>query len=147
MKEKIKAFMKKAVGFIFNPRLLLCVGIAWMITNGWSYVFVGVGTVFKNKWLVGIGMTYLSFLWFPFTPEKIVTCAIAIWLLKVLFPNDKKTLAIVQSALDNTKAAFKKSLQKRKEKRAEKKRLKKEKKEEAQSQKSNSIPDPARGKE
>ena len=99
-----------------------------MITNGWSYVFVGIGTVFKNKWLIGIGMTYLSFLWFPFTPEKIITCLIAIWLLKVLFPNDKKTLAIVQSALDNTKSAFKNSLQKHKEKRAERKRMRKEKK-------------------
>ena len=33
MKDKLK----KVIRFITNPRLLLCVAIAWLITNGWSY--------------------------------------------------------------------------------------------------------------
>ena len=45
MKEKIKTITKKVILFITNPRLLLCIGIAWMITNGWSYVLLAIGRV------------------------------------------------------------------------------------------------------
>ena len=91
MKEKIK----KIVLFILNPRLLLCVGIAWMITNGWSYVALGLGTLFDIGWLVAVSSAYMALLWFPFTPEKILTGIIAIFLLKLLFPKDERTLGIL----------------------------------------------------
>ena len=64
-----------------------------MITNGWSYIFVIVGIYFRNNWLLGIGGAYQTFLWLPFTPEKIVTVAISIWLGKLFFPKDKKLQA------------------------------------------------------
>jgi hypothetical protein len=44
MKEKLK----KMLQFIANPRLLLCLGLAWIITNGWSYIMLVLGT-----WLGG----------------------------------------------------------------------------------------------
>ena len=91
-----KPRLKKAISFLLNPRLLLCFGIAWFFTNGWSYVAVLVGTWLKLNWLVAVGSAYLALLWFPFTPEKIFTVVIAIWLLKLLFPNDKNTLAVLQ---------------------------------------------------
>ena len=77
---------------MFNPRLLLCYGIAWMITNGWSYVFFVVGTYFDIAWMATVGGTYLAFLWLPISPEKIVTVAITILLLRWLFPGDTRTL-------------------------------------------------------
>lgn len=76
-----------------SPKILLTFGIAWMITNGWSYIFVFVGVYFHNNWLLGIGTAYQAFLWLPITPEKIVTVAIAIWLGKLFFPKDKKLQA------------------------------------------------------
>ncbi|MCQ2454661.1 MAG: hypothetical protein MJ090_00735 [Clostridia bacterium] len=94
-KENIKIILKKSAEFIFNPRLVFCFFIAWMITNGWAYIAMGLGTYYKINWLVAVSGAYLSFLWFPFTPEKIVTIIIAIWLLKAVFPNDKKTLAVL----------------------------------------------------
>ncbi len=99
MKEKIVSWKKKighwlrvALEFILNPRLLLCFGIAWIITNGWSYIFMAVGTACDIPWMVAVSGAYMAFLWFPFTPEKIITIIIAMFLLKNLFPNDQKTL-------------------------------------------------------
>lgn len=105
--------LKKLFLFITNPRLLFCFGIGWMITNGWAYILLGLGTWLENQWLLGISGAYLAFLWFPFSPEKIVTVAIAIFLLRWLFPGDQKTLAVlihmkhrIQSAVKKRKAKY-----------------------------------------
>ena len=95
-KEKTKKRIKKIIDFLLNPKLLLCLFIGWMITNGWSYLFIAFGTIYNIKWMLTIGSAYFAFLWFPFTPEKIITIVIAIALLRVLFPNDKKTLGVLK---------------------------------------------------
>ncbi len=106
MKEKIKAITKKVLQFLLNPRLLLCFGIGWMITNGWSYILLGIGTWFGIEWMIGIAAGYLAFLWIPFTPEKLVTVTIAIALLRWLFPGDQKTLQVLKDMFAKAKAAF-----------------------------------------
>ena len=116
MKEKIKGFFKTAVQFVLNPRLLLCFGIGWMITNGWSYVLLGLGTWFGNEWMIGVASAYLAFLWLPVSPEKLVTVTIAIALLRWLFPNDKKTLGILKKTYADLKQTFRLKKQQRKEK-------------------------------
>lgn len=103
-KEKLKEFFKKALRFIFNPRLLLCFGIAWFITNGWSYAFFLLGTLFRSTWMIAISSAYLAALWTPFTPEKIITVIIAIWLLRLIFPKDEKTLALLYEMRDSIKS-------------------------------------------
>lgn len=118
MKEKLKKFLL----FVSNPRLLLCVGIAWMITNGWSYVMMGMGTYFGIGWMIAVSGSYLAFLWFPFSPEKLATLAIALALLRWLFPRDQKTLAVLYDMRDKAKAA----ILRRKEKKQEKKDSQKE---------------------
>lgn len=92
----IKAKIKKIVQFIANPRLLLCFGIAWIITNGWSYILLAVGTWLEINWMIAVAGGYLAFLWLPVSPEKLVTIAIAMVLLRFLFPNDQKTLGILK---------------------------------------------------
>lgn len=92
MIKKIKHCIKEILQFILNPRLLLCLGIGWIITNGWSYIFMVVGTACDIPWMVAVSGAYMAFLWFPFTPEKILTVIIAMFLLRWLFPNDQKTL-------------------------------------------------------
>ena len=94
--KKTNKKIKRILQFLLNPKLLICLLIAWMITNGWSYVFLFLGTYFKIGWMLKISGAYLAFLWLPFTPEKIVTIAIAITLLRFLFPEDKKTLAVLR---------------------------------------------------
>jgi len=106
MKEKIKKWMKTTVQFLLNPRLLFCFGIAWVITNGWSYILFGLGTYFEIGWMVAVSGAYLAFLWFPFSPEKIATVAIAIFLLRRLFPGDQKTLAVLIKMKNKVKAAI-----------------------------------------
>ena len=106
MIAKIKGFLKTAVQFVLNPRLLLCVGLGWMITNGWSYVLFGMGTWLENEWMLAVSGAYLAFLWLPVSPEKLVTVTIAITLLRWLFPNDQKTLGILKKTYADLKQTF-----------------------------------------
>lgn len=104
--SKFKNSIKKILGFLLNPKFLLCFGIAWLITNGWSYILMGIGTYYQIGWMVAVAGAYLAFLWLPISPEKIVTFAIAIALLRWLFPNDTKTLAVLKQLLQKTREAF-----------------------------------------
>ena len=103
---------RKIPRFILNPRLLLCVVIAWMITNGWSYILLALGNYFGIRWIIAVSSAYLAFLWLPISPEKIATFAIAIALLRWLFPDDKSTLAILKEFYQKCRIAFGNRLQK-----------------------------------
>ena len=103
MKEKFRKFCQ----FILNPKLLLCVLIAWLITNGWSYILFGFGVYFDIQWMIAVGGAYLAFLWLPVSPEKIATAAIAIWLLRRLFPDDQKTLGVLKDMYHKAKSTIK----------------------------------------
>jgi len=113
MKEKLK----KILQFIANPRLLLCILLAWFITNGWSYLMFGIGSYLEIHWMVAVAGAYLAFLWLPISPEKIVTFGIAIALLRWLFPNDQRTLAVLKSLLDKAREAITRKKEERKESR------------------------------
>ena len=102
MKQKVWKFLQ----FLLNPRLLLCLGIAWLITNGWSYILFAVGTACGIEWMAAVGGGYMALLWVPATPEKLLTCAIAVFLLKKLFPNDKKTLGVLHGMYASAKNAW-----------------------------------------
>lgn len=104
--EKLKQNLKKMLQFIANPRLLVCLLLGWMITNGWSYVMFAVGTICEIEWMIAVSGAYLAFLWLPISPEKLVTFAIAIALLRWLFPNDQKTLAVLRGWYEKAKNAF-----------------------------------------
>lgn len=113
--KKIVANIKKVFLFLVNPRLILCLFFAWMITNGWSYLFVILGSMLGINWMIVVGTAYLGLLWIPFTPEKIITVVIAIFLLKLLFPNDKNTLALLEKELKAVKNKLKDSQNKKKD--------------------------------
>ena len=104
--DKLRANLKKTWQFIANPRLILCFLIGWIITNGWSYIMFGLGTYYGVEWMIAVSGAYLAFLWLPVSPEKIVTCAIAIALLRWLFPGDTKTLAVLRGWYEKAKSAF-----------------------------------------
>ena len=105
--QKIRNCAVKTVRLLLNPRFVLCFGIAWFITNGWSYVALGMGTYFKLPWLTAVSTGYLALLWIPFTPEKLITAAIAIALLRLLFPNDEKTLGQLRTLYQSAKEKWK----------------------------------------
>lgn len=95
-RDKIKDTARRWGRFLLNPRLLLCVFLAWMITNGWSYILFGAGMLLKINWMRMVGGAYMSLLWLPFTPEKLITIVLAIALLRLLFPRDQKTLGVLK---------------------------------------------------
>ena len=86
MINKIKNILKR----LCNWQFLICFLIAWMITNGWAYLFIGFGTVYEIGWMLAVGTTYMAFLWLPFTPEKLITFPIALFFLKIFFPKQKE---------------------------------------------------------
>ena len=103
MKEKFKRIARTIFRFLFNLRFLLCFGIGWIITNGWSYLMLIFGTWWEIPWMIAVATAYLTFLWLPVSPEKIVTVAIAMGLLRWLFPNDEKTLGILKQLHERVK--------------------------------------------
>ena len=115
MRINIKAKLKKLVEFILNPRFLLCFGLAWMITNGWCYIFIATGSFYNIEWMFYVGTTYLAFLWLPITPEKIITIPLAIAFLKAFFPKDQQTLAVLMQMYQKAKDALKGKKKKAKE--------------------------------
>ena len=122
MKGKMKEIIKKALNFIANPRLLLCFGMAWLITNGWSYILFALGAFLNIPWMSALSGAYLTFLWLPISPEKIVTVAITVLLLRCLFPKDTKTLGVMRNAyasLKETLAAKRNARRKRREEETE----------------------------
>ncbi len=120
-KATVKHCLKVTAEFLLNPPFLLCFGVAWIITNGWSYICFAIGTFFGIGWLIAVSAAYMAFLWFPFTPEKIVTVTISIFLLKKLFPNDKRTLQRLYNIKDGIKSKAKELKQKHDNKKESKK--------------------------
>lgn len=88
--NKLVDWFKRLIRYLLNPKFFLCFFIGWMITNGWCYVFIGVGSFLHIEWMRNVGLAYAALLWLPGTPEKIITFGIAILLRKILFPHDKK---------------------------------------------------------
>lgn len=65
-------------------------GTAWMITNGWAYI-LAFSPIPVWGWLRTTALGYVAFLYLPFTPEKLVTIPLAMWLHVKLFKKDTKT--------------------------------------------------------
>lgn len=84
---KLKTYLKP----FLNIKFFISFGIAWMITNGWCYIGAVIGQIFHLKILRNISVAYMSFLYLPFTPEKLITIPIAMFLHRSLFKNDPKT--------------------------------------------------------
>lgn len=86
------AIIKDYIKPFLNWRFLISFFTAWMITNGWSYVFVAVGGALGIKWMLSVGLGYQAFLWLPITPEKLITIPLAMGVHRLLFPKDFKNL-------------------------------------------------------
>lgn len=91
MKNYLKPFL--------SIKFLICFFLAWMITNGWSYIFLAIGYLKDIDWMLKVALAYQAFLWLPITPEKLITIPIAMWFNFRLFKDDK-TAAL----LDDLKA-------------------------------------------
>ncbi len=118
----MKSKLRTVFNFIANPRLLFCVLVAWFVTNGWSYVMFAVGTHYGITWMTAVSGAYLAFLWLPISPEKLATFAIAIALLRWLFPDDENTLAVLKQLHQKAKTAVEAKREKKKQSKQEQSR-------------------------
>ena len=91
-RKKWKQRLKLWAKLILNWRFLVCFGIGWLITNGWSYLLLAFGLWTKTGWAITVAGAYLVFLWAPISPEKVVTVAIALFLVRWLFPKHNEAL-------------------------------------------------------
>ena len=91
MRGKGRAALSGAATLLINPHFLLCFGLSWLLTNGWAYLMAALGVLLGIGWMLAVSGAYLTFLWLPFTPEKLLTVALALVLLRRLFPEDEKT--------------------------------------------------------
>ena len=85
--KKLWVYLKPFLNFKF----LICFGIAWIITNGWSYILFALGITLNIKWAITVSSAYIAFLYFPFTAEKLITIPIALGFHHLFFKNDIKT--------------------------------------------------------
>ncbi len=119
--EKLRGLMK----FLLNPHLVICLAIGWIITNGWAYAFVGVGAYYDIVWMRRVAEVYLAILWSPLCMEGIFTVLIAIFVMKIVFPNDKNTLGVLQGMFTDNKNKIEEKKNKIEEKKNKIKRNKK----------------------
>lgn len=87
-------------------------------------MFIALGSWLDIPWMLAIGSAYMAFLWFPFTPEKILTFSISIALLRFFFPKDTKTLAVLMDLYKKAHASIHEFREKRKAKRFERQQQK-----------------------
>ena len=102
----IKPATNKILRALSNPHFLLCFGLAWMLTNGWCYLFILLGSLLGISWMSVAGAAYAGLLWLPFTPEKLLTLVIALFLLRLIYPDDERTLMALKRESEIIKARF-----------------------------------------
>ena len=109
--KRLFAWLWKYLKPFTNLKFAISFGLAWAITNGIWYVFAFVPMGLPD-WLVWFSVSYIAFLYLPFTPEKLVTIPLAIFIHWLLFRNDIKT----RKQLDDMYAQAKSDWQKIKNK-------------------------------
>ena len=87
---QINEFIIKIILFLKDWRNALSFGIAWLITNGWGWVFMFLGRFLHIKWMRYAGDAYIAFLWLPFVNEKVVTIALAVFIKKTFFKRNER---------------------------------------------------------
>lgn len=92
----MKKLIKK-IGVYISPfidlKLLLIYTPIWFLMSGWTYLFIFLGMKYRINWMLIAGSTWTGILWLPFTPEKIITIPLTLFLYTKIFGNkDKKTI-------------------------------------------------------
>ena len=78
-KKYIKPFLTWRILIIYLP--------IWFIVSGWSMVGIAIG----HGWFRALSISWQTFLWMPFCPEKLITIPLTIWLHTKIFPNHSVT--------------------------------------------------------
>ena len=99
---KIKIYLRPFLDWKFLVSYL----IPFSLINGWAWVGTFLLPIIGSNWFTIAASTWLTILWMPWTPEKLVTIPMAIWIHHLLFKNDEKTKIKMQKMYDEAKKDF-----------------------------------------
>ena len=106
---KIKTYISP----FLNWRILVIYLPIWFLMSGWTYLFIYLGTRHHVGWMLAAGTFWATILWLPFTPEKLITVPLTLYLYVKLFGsgNDKLERMLVEAKSDweATKRWFKRN--------------------------------------
>ena len=81
MLKKIKTYISP----FLNWRILIIYLPIWFLMSGWTYLFIFLGTKYHVGWMLASGTFWATVLWLPFTPEKLITIPLTLYLYVKLF--------------------------------------------------------------
>ena len=106
---KIKTYISP----FLNWRILVIYVPIWFLMSGWTYLFIYLGTKHGVGWMLAAGTFWATILWLPFTPEKLITIPLTLYLYVKLFGsgNEKLERMLVEARRDweATKRWFKRN--------------------------------------
>lgn len=97
----IKHLFKKYIKPFLTWRILIIYIPIWFIFSGWSMVGIAIG----KGWFRAVSISWQTFLWMPFCPEKLITIPLTIWLHTKIFPNH--SVASLSEVLSKEQQDFK----------------------------------------
>ena len=107
--NKIKTYISP----FLNWRILIIYLPIWFLMSGWTYLFIYLGTRHHVGWMLAAGTFWATVLWLPFTPEKLITVPLTLYLYVKLFGsgNEKLERMLVEAKQDweNTKRWFRRN--------------------------------------
>lgn len=74
--NKIKTYISP----FLNWRILIIYVPIWFIMSGWTYLFIFLGTKYGVGWMLAAGTFWATVLWLPFTPEKLITIPLTLFI-------------------------------------------------------------------
>ena len=95
---KIKTYISP----FLNWRILIIYVPIWFIMSGWTYLFIYLGTCHRVGWMLAAGTFWATILWLPFTPEKLITIPLTLFIYVKLFGhgNEKLEHMLVEARSD-----------------------------------------------
>ncbi len=112
--KRLLTKIKTYIAPFLNWRILIIYLPIWFIMSGWTYLFIYLGTRHHVGWMLAAGTFWATVLWLPFTPEKLITVPLTLYLYVKLFghkESEKLELMLVEARKDwnNTRAWFKRN--------------------------------------
>ncbi len=80
-------------------KMIPCLLIAWVITNGWAYLFVVLGPTLGWSWMTIAGSAWIAILWMPWTLEKpLVTIPLACLIYRLIYRKKFEKKKVTENA-------------------------------------------------
>lgn len=98
---KIKTYISP----FLNWRILVIYVPIWFLMSGWTYLFIYLGTRHHVGWMLAAGTFWATVLWLPFTPEKLITIPLTLFIyVKWVGHSDPKLEALMVEAKNDWEA-------------------------------------------